>query len=105
MPGGGSAARGSAARTDASLVPSTVSFTSDIFPILKRVCDLAWVNASARAGHGQGGAQHFLDPDRLRDLYRVPVMATLGRFPKARESDSTWRTKEVRHVGSDTVTP
>jgi hypothetical protein len=38
-------------------------------------------------------------------LYRVPVMATLGRFPKARESDSTWRTKEVRHVGSDTVAP
>src|SRR6266487_3848730 len=34
-------------------------------------------------------------------LYRVPVILTLGRFPKARESDSTWRTKEVRHVGSD----
>src|SRR3981081_3067339 len=42
---------------------------------------------------------------KLERLYRVPVMATLGRFPKARESDSTWRTKEVRHVGSDTVTP
>ena len=38
-------------------------------------------------------------------LYRVPVMVTLGRFPKARESDSTWRTKEVRHVGSDTIAP
>ncbi len=33
------------------------------------------------------------------------LRATLGRSPKARESDSTWRTKEVRHVGSDTVTP
>jgi hypothetical protein len=28
-----------------------------------------------------------------------------SRFPKARESDSTWRTKEVRHVGSDIVAP
>jgi hypothetical protein len=43
--------------------------------------------------------------DERGNLYRVPVMATLGRFPKARESDSTWRTKEVRHVGSDTVAP
>ncbi len=42
-------------------------------------------------------------PNRL--LYRVPVILTLGRFPKARESDSTWRTKEVRHVGSDIVAP
>jgi hypothetical protein len=32
-------------------------------------------------------------------LYRVPQIVTLGRFPDARESDSTWRTKEVRHVG------
>jgi hypothetical protein len=39
------------------------------------------------------------------NLYRVPVILTLGRFPKARESDSTWRTKEVRHVGSDIVAP
>jgi cation diffusion facilitator CzcD-associated flavoprotein CzcO len=38
-------------------------------------------------------------------LYRDPVLVTLGRFPKARESDSTWRTKEVRHVGSDTFAP
>jgi hypothetical protein len=30
---------------------------------------------------------------------------TLGRFPDESESDSTWRTKEVRHVGSDTITP
>ena len=37
--------------------------------------------------------------------YRVPEILTLGRFPEARESDSTWRTKEVRHVGSDTIAP
>src|SRR5882672_4540477 len=41
----------------------------------------------------------------LRDSYRVPEILTLGRFPDARESDSTWRTQEVRHVGSDTIAP
>jgi hypothetical protein len=51
---------------------------------------------------GLGLAANFLNE---RDLYRVPVILTLGRFPKARESDSTWRTKEVRHVGSDIVAP
>src|SRR5262249_26321165 len=45
------------------------------------------------------------DVRRFGHLYRVPVMVTLGRFPKARESDSTWRTKEVRHVAADTVAP
>ena len=27
------------------------------------------------------------------------------RFPDAREFDLTWRTQEVRHVGSDTIAP
>jgi hypothetical protein len=38
------------------------------------------------------------------DLYRIPEIVTLGRFPGGGESDSRWRTKEVRHVGSDTLT-
>ena len=42
---------------------------------------------------------------RYAHLYRVPEILTLGRFPDARESDSTWRTQEVRHVGSDTIAP
>jgi hypothetical protein len=37
-------------------------------------------------------------------LYRIPKIVTLGRFPGGGESDSRWRTKEVRHVGSDTLT-
>src|SRR5262245_23571460 len=44
------------------------------------------------------------DPVKL-GLYRVPEIVTLGRFPGGGESDSRWRTKEVRHVGSDTLTP
>src|SRR5215471_16333733 len=49
---------------------------------------------------------------RLRDgswllyvFYRVPEIVTRGRFPDGGESDSTWRTQEARHVGSDTIAP
>ena len=38
-------------------------------------------------------------------LYRVPEIVTRGRFPDGGESDSTWRTQEARHVGSDTIAP
>jgi hypothetical protein len=38
-------------------------------------------------------------------LYRVLKSMTLRRFPRGAESDSRRRTEEVRHVGSDTVTP
>ena len=41
----------------------------------------------------------------LNDLYRVPEIVTRGRFPERGESDSTWRTQEARHVGSDTIAP
>ena len=39
------------------------------------------------------------------ELYRVPEIVTRGRFPDGGESDSTWRTQEARHVGSDTIAP
>jgi len=38
-------------------------------------------------------------------VYRVPEIVTRGRFPDGGESDSTWRTQEARHVGSDTIAP
>ena len=38
-------------------------------------------------------------------LYRVPEIVTRERFPDGGESDSTWRTQEARHVGSDTIAP
>src|SRR5262249_62165744 len=49
------------------------------------------------ARRGDGGA--------ARNLYRVPEIVTRGRFPDGGESDSTWRTQEARHVGSDTIAP
>ena len=36
-------------------------------------------------------------------LYQIPEIVTLGRFPNQLGSDSTWRTIEVRHGGSDTI--
>src|SRR6516162_6030883 len=42
---------------------------------------------------------------RTMILYRVPEIVTRGRFPDGGESDSTWRTQEARHVGSDTIAP
>src|SRR5215831_423793 len=41
----------------------------------------------------------------LPAVYRVPEIVTRGRFPDGGESDSTWRTQEARHVGSDTIAP
>ena len=38
-------------------------------------------------------------------LYRVPEIVTLERLPGEGESDSRWRTREVRHVGPNTLTP
>jgi hypothetical protein len=70
-----------AAQLDPAFVPSTASFTEDVFPILKRVCDLAWVNATARQGHGRDGPQHFLDPARLAGLADPgPASAADRRF-------------------------
>ena len=39
------------------------------------------------------------------DLYRVPEIVTLERLPGEGGSDSRWRTREVRHVGPDNLTP
>ena len=38
-------------------------------------------------------------------VHIVPEIVTRGRFPDGGESDSTWRTQEARHVGSDTIAP
>ena len=50
------------------------------------------------------GARRF-PPRYYVLLYRVPEIVTRGRFPDGGESDSTWRTQEARHVGSDTIAP
>ncbi|MFI1396220.1 LodA/GoxA family CTQ-dependent oxidase [Streptomyces sp. NPDC020681] len=48
--------------------PRRVSFTRDVFPVLRRLCDLQWVNRGFAAQFGHGGREHFLAPDRLAEL-------------------------------------
>src|SRR6516162_395712 len=66
----------------------------------------------SRAGGGRclkldrtENASNRSSPPRPDHLYRVPEIVTRGRFPDGGESDSTWRTQEARHVGSDTIAP
>src|SRR5262245_8025496 len=54
------------------------------------------ITSSARASSESGTL-------RPSALYQVPEIVTRRRFPGACESDSTWRTEEVRHGGSNPV--
>ncbi|WP_318209261.1 LodA/GoxA family CTQ-dependent oxidase [Streptomyces sp. SJL17-1] len=48
--------------------PEQVSFTHDILPILRRLCDLQWVNQGLATLFGHDGREHFLAPDLLAAL-------------------------------------
>lgn len=48
--------------------PSTVSFTQHIFPLLRRLAELQWVNKGFATKFGFGGREHFLDPGYLKRL-------------------------------------
>ncbi|MBB3139809.1 LodA/GoxA family CTQ-dependent oxidase [Halomonas organivorans] len=54
----------------AGQLPTTArpSFSDDILPILKAMCDLQWMNAGFAAGFGYGMPQHFLEPRYLEQL-------------------------------------
>lgn len=54
------------ATLEAELVP--VSFTRDIYPILKRTVNLQWVSQLADSGHGGTAQGNFLLPDTLAKL-------------------------------------
>lgn len=48
--------------------PTCPSFREDIYPILKAMSDLQWMNAGFAAGFGYGMPQYFLDSDYLHKL-------------------------------------
>ncbi|MGW4206309.1 LodA/GoxA family CTQ-dependent oxidase, partial [Streptomyces sp. NPDC004726] len=48
--------------------PPRASFTRDVLPVLRRLCDLQWVNRGIAAQFGHGGREHLLAPDRLARL-------------------------------------
>ena len=48
--------------------PERVSFTNDVLPILRRICELQWVNHGFATAYGWRGVSSFLDPSYLARL-------------------------------------
>src|SRR5215813_2349576 len=71
--------------------------------ILDKAATEDWNKTVREALSKHGGT--LVTADTIKVLYRVPEIVTRGRFPDGGESDSTWRTQEARHVGSDTIAP
>ncbi|MGW8600401.1 LodA/GoxA family CTQ-dependent oxidase [Streptomyces sp. NPDC055893] len=60
--------------------PQAVSFTRDVLPVLRRLCDLQWVNHGLAVQFGHGGRDHLLAPERLARLAsRDPAHKELRR--------------------------
>ncbi|MGH4014155.1 MAG: LodA/GoxA family CTQ-dependent oxidase [Pseudonocardiaceae bacterium] len=60
-----------------------VSFTRDVYPILRRLTMYQWVSDRARRGHSAGKRGDFLNPDVLRTL-ADPKAATQPHSPHRR---------------------
>lgn len=56
-----------------------ISFTRDVYPILRRASEYRWLNAAAARGHGPGAKRDFLDPAWLR---RVGASADPATAPE-----------------------
>jgi hypothetical protein len=52
--------------------PAQVSFRKDVYPILRRLSGLQWVNHGFAVQFGHGGANNFLDADYVAKLARDP---------------------------------
>ncbi|WP_317440955.1 LodA/GoxA family CTQ-dependent oxidase [Streptomyces collinus] len=48
--------------------PQRVSFTREVLPLLRRLCDLQWVNRGFAAQFGHAGREHLLASERLARL-------------------------------------
>jgi hypothetical protein len=56
-------------------MPQTVSFTNDVFPFLRRLSNLQWVNKAFAALFGQGGPMNFDDSAFVARLAEAPAPA------------------------------
>ena len=54
-------------------LPSTVSFTNDILPLLSRLNNLQWVNKGFAALYGAGCPLDFSNPELIAKLAQTPV--------------------------------
>lgn len=52
--------------------PSEVSFRDDVYPLLRRLSTLQWVNRGFATQFGYNGPNDFEDPDYVAKLARVP---------------------------------
>src|SRR5262249_35027602 len=55
--------------------PADVSFRDDVYPILKRLSDLQWVNRGFAAQFGHGAPNDFANSSYLEKLRQVPPPA------------------------------
>ncbi|WP_435240351.1 LodA/GoxA family CTQ-dependent oxidase [Streptomyces cucumeris] len=79
--------------------PEKVSFTAHIEPVLRRFCELQWVNRGFAVQFGWGAPHHFLDPrrrarlaapdDRNRETRRQFYLA-LRHYPRDGASPAPW---------------
>lgn len=53
-------------------LPAQVSFRDDVHPLLRRLCDLQWVNQGFATQFGRGGPNDFENPDYVRKLAWLP---------------------------------
>ncbi|MFF4219218.1 LodA/GoxA family CTQ-dependent oxidase [Streptomyces nondiastaticus] len=67
--------------------PKEVSFTREVLPLLRRLCDLQWVNHGFAAHFGHAGREHLLAPERLARL----------ASPSGHPGDPGDRNAELRH--------
>ncbi|MEV6429284.1 LodA/GoxA family CTQ-dependent oxidase [Nocardia sp. NPDC051463] len=66
--------------TPATTPPTTISFTTDIYPILARAAGYRWVNLGANQFHGHGTGGDFLNPEALRVLSDNTATARTARM-------------------------
>jgi L-Lysine epsilon oxidase N-terminal/L-lysine epsilon oxidase C-terminal domain len=56
-----------------------VSFTRDVYPILRRVSHMEWVSAKAAPVHGEGRRHHFISPSALAVLAQSEADSAVAR--------------------------
>jgi hypothetical protein len=64
--------------------PSEVSFRDDVYPILRRLSRLQWVNRGFATQFGYGGPNDFENPDYVRMLARVPKPGEVDLYGELR---------------------
>jgi hypothetical protein len=79
--------------------PSQVSFTRDIYPILKRPVLMQWIDPDARQGHGPGLGGDFLNPQKFALLQNNNP--TPGSPPRAAREAVFTRLKNPNGGGGD----